>query len=55
MSFDSYRSANLPANLTQTQRDLTGAHTREQAGRPGEPVVHPDWKSLATKYSVSER
>jgi len=32
--FDSYRSANLPANLLQSQRDYFGAHTFERIDKP---------------------
>jgi 6-phosphogluconate dehydrogenase len=39
--FDSYRSARLPANLLQAQRDFFGAHTYERTDRPG--VFHTDW------------
>jgi 6-phosphogluconate dehydrogenase len=45
--FDSYRAANLPANLTQAQRDFFGAHTYERVDKPGQGAVHTDWKSLA--------
>jgi 6-phosphogluconate dehydrogenase len=39
--FDSYRSARLPANLLQAQRDFFGAHTYERIDRPG--VFHTEW------------
>jgi 6-phosphogluconate dehydrogenase len=39
--FDSYRTARLPQNLTQAQRDAFGAHTFERVERPG--FVHVDW------------
>ena len=39
--YDSYRSARLPANLIQAQRDLFGAHTYERTDREG--VFHSDW------------
>jgi 6-phosphogluconate dehydrogenase len=39
--FDSYRSARLPQNLTQAQRDAFGAHKYERIDRPGQ--VHSDW------------
>ncbi len=41
--FDAYRSANLPQNLTQAQRDFFGAHTYERTDKPG--VVHTEWES----------
>ena len=40
--FDSYRTARLPQNLTQAQRDAFGAHTYERLDRPGS--VHTDWE-----------
>jgi 6-phosphogluconate dehydrogenase len=40
-TFDSYRSARLPANLIQAQRDLFGAHTYERLDRPG--TFHTVW------------
>lgn len=39
--FDGYRSAWLPANLIQAQRDYFGAHTYERVDRPG--VFHTQW------------
>ena len=39
--FDSYRTARLPQNLTQAQRDAFGAHTFERVERPG--FIHVDW------------
>ena len=39
--YDSYRSARLPANLTQGQRDFFGAHTYRRTDREG--VFHTDW------------
>ena len=39
--YDSYRSARLPANLLQAQRDYFGAHTYERVDKPG--VFHSEW------------
>jgi 6-phosphogluconate dehydrogenase len=39
--FDSYRSARLPHNLLQAQRDFFGAHTYERVDKPG--VFHTEW------------
>ena len=39
--YDAYRSARLPANLTQAQRDFFGAHTYQRIDRDG--VFHTDW------------
>jgi len=41
--FDAYRSARLPANLTQAQRDYFGAHTYRRTDRAG--VFHTEWTS----------
>jgi 6-phosphogluconate dehydrogenase len=41
--FDSYRSAVLPQNLTQAQRDLFGGHTYQRIDRPDAGFVHTDW------------
>ncbi len=40
--FDQYRTANLPLNLTQAQRDFFGAHTYERVDRPG--FIHTEWE-----------
>jgi 6-phosphogluconate dehydrogenase len=42
--YDGYRSANLPANLLQAQRDYFGAHTYNRTDKPG--VYHSDWIRL---------
>ena len=39
--FDSYRTARLPQNLTQAQRDAFGAHKYERIDRPGS--FHSEW------------
>ena len=41
--YDSYRSASLPANLLQAQRDYFGAHTYERVDRPRGHFYHLDW------------
>jgi 6-phosphogluconate dehydrogenase len=40
--YDAYRSARLPANLTQAQRDYFGAHTYRRIDKPG--VCHTKWE-----------
>jgi 6-phosphogluconate dehydrogenase len=40
---DSYRSAELPQNLTQAQRDAFGAHTYQRRDKPEAGFVHTDW------------
>jgi 6-phosphogluconate dehydrogenase len=44
--FDSYRSAQLPQNLTQAQRDFFGAHTYERVDKPEVGFVHSEWMEL---------
>ena len=41
--YDGYRSANLPANLLQAQRDYFGAHTYERVDRPRGEHFHTNW------------
>ena len=43
--FDSYRTARLPQNLTQAQRDYFGSHTYERIDHPDRGHVHTDWGS----------
>ena len=39
--YDAYRTARLPANLTQAQRDYFGAHTYRRVDKEG--VFHTEW------------
>jgi len=41
--YDGYRSARLPANLLQAQRDYFGAHTYERTDQPRGQFFHLDW------------
>ncbi len=41
--YDGYRSARLPANLLQAQRDYFGAHTYERTDQPRGWFFHLDW------------
>jgi len=41
--YDSYRTAGLPQNLTQAQRDAFGAHTYQRCDDPDGPAIHTDW------------
>jgi len=41
--YDSYRSAQLPANLLQAQRDYFGAHTYERVDKPRGEFFHTNW------------
>jgi 6-phosphogluconate dehydrogenase len=47
--FDMYRSANLPLNLTQAQRDFFGSHTYERVDKPELGFVHTEWEDLLEK------
>jgi 6-phosphogluconate dehydrogenase len=47
--FDSYRTANLPQNLTQAQRDFFGAHTYERIDKPELGAIHTDWEEAVRK------
>ncbi|QHT48049.1 NADP-dependent phosphogluconate dehydrogenase [Bacillus sp. SB49] len=42
--FDSYRTAKLPANLLQAQRDYFGAHTYQRVDKEG--TFHTDWMNI---------
>jgi 6-phosphogluconate dehydrogenase len=44
--FDTYRTADLPMNLTQAQRDFFGSHTYERADKPGAGAIHTEWEDL---------
>ncbi len=50
--YDGYRSARLPANLIQAQRDYFGAHTYELLSNPGN-FVHTNWTGLGGNVSAS--
>jgi 6-phosphogluconate dehydrogenase len=41
--YDSYRTARLPQNLLQAQRDFFGAHTFERLDKPEGQFFHNDW------------
>jgi 6-phosphogluconate dehydrogenase len=45
--YDAYRSAWLPANLIQAQRDFFGAHTYERNDRAG--IFHSQWHQNKVK------
>jgi 6-phosphogluconate dehydrogenase len=47
--FDAYRTAELPLNLTQAQRDFFGSHTYVRADRPDSGAVHTEWEELLEK------
>jgi 6-phosphogluconate dehydrogenase len=41
--FDGFRTAKLPANLLQAQRDYFGAHTYERTDKPRGEFFHTNW------------
>jgi 6-phosphogluconate dehydrogenase len=41
--YDGFRTANLPANLLQGQRDYFGAHTYERIDKPRGEFFHTNW------------
>ena len=47
--FDAYRTAELPLNLTQAQRDFFGSHTYQRADHPDAAAVHTEWEELLEK------
>jgi 6-phosphogluconate dehydrogenase len=49
--FDAYRTARLPANLTQAQRDYFGAHTYRRVDKEG--VFHTEWQPSALETTAS--
>ena len=51
--YDGYRSANLPANLLQAQRDYFGAHTYERSDKPRGQYFHTNWTGKGGKISSS--
>jgi len=55
--YDGYRSARLPANLLQAQRDYFGAHQYERVGEPRGKFFHTNWTgrggvTASSAYSV---
>ena len=51
--FDGYRSARLPANLLQAQRDYFGAHTYERVDKPRGEWHHTNWTGKGGNVSAS--
>jgi 6-phosphogluconate dehydrogenase len=51
--FDQYRSATLPANLLQAQRDYFGAHTYERVDKPRGQFFHTNWTGRGGNVSSS--
>ncbi|MCL6526731.1 MAG: decarboxylating NADP(+)-dependent phosphogluconate dehydrogenase [Thermaceae bacterium] len=51
--FDGYRTATLPTNLVQAQRDYFGAHTYERTDRPRGQFFHTNWTGRGGTTSSS--
>lgn len=51
--YDGYRSAWLPANMIQAQRDYFGAHTYERVDRPRGEFFHTNWTGTGGDVSAS--
>ena len=51
--YDGYRSARLPANLLQAQRDYFGAHTYERVDRARGEFFHTNWTGRGGTTSSS--
>ena len=51
--YDGLRSANLPANLLQAQRDYFGAHTYERVDQPRGEFFHTNWTGEGGSTSAS--
>jgi 6-phosphogluconate dehydrogenase len=49
--FDGFRTARLPANLLQAQRDYFGAHTYERVDRPRGQFFHTNWTGRGGRVS----
>jgi 6-phosphogluconate dehydrogenase len=47
--FDMYRTAHLPLNLTQAQRDFFGSHTYQRIDDPTGPFIHTEWEEELEK------
>src|SRR3984885_3335504 len=49
--FDGFRTARLPANLLQAQRDFFGAHTYERVDQPRGKFFHTNWTGRGGRVS----
>jgi 6-phosphogluconate dehydrogenase len=49
--YDGYRTARLPANLLQAQRDFFGAHTYERVDQPRGQFFHTNWTGRGGRTS----
>jgi 6-phosphogluconate dehydrogenase len=51
--YDGFRTARLPANLLQAQRDYFGAHTYERVDQPRGKFFHTNWTGRGGRVSSS--
>ena len=51
--YDGFRTARLPANLLQAQRDYFGAHTYERVDQPRGQFFHTNWTGRGGRVSSS--
>jgi 6-phosphogluconate dehydrogenase len=51
--YDGYRTARLPANLLQAQRDYFGAHTYERIDQARGEFFHTNWTGRGGSTSAS--
>jgi 6-phosphogluconate dehydrogenase len=51
--YDGFRTARLPANLLQSQRDYFGAHTYERIDKPKGQFFHTNWTGHGGSTSSS--
>ena len=51
--YDGYRTARLPANLLQAQRDFFGAHTYERVDKPRGEFFHTNWTGRGGRVASS--
>jgi 6-phosphogluconate dehydrogenase len=49
--YDGFRTARLPANLLQAQRDFFGAHTYERIDKPRGEFFHTNWTGHGGRVS----
>ncbi len=52
-AYDSYRTARLPANVLQAQRDYFGAHTYERVDKPRGQFYHTNWTGRGAATSAT--
>lgn len=53
--YDSYRTAVLPANLLQGQRDYFGAHTYQRVDKPAGKKYHMEWSDPARPQTTIKK